>query len=61
MLGDPLGAFVWLVNARSRDGEGLKAGDIHNTGSATDIYWANPGDTMVASFKDLGDVSLDIR
>ena len=61
VLGDPLGAFVWLVNARSRDGEGLKAGDIHNTGTATDIYWANPGDTLVASFKGLGDVSLDIR
>ncbi len=35
VLGDPLEAFVWLANARSRDGDGLKAGDIHNTGTAT--------------------------
>jgi len=61
VLGDPPGAFIWLVNARSRDGGGLKASDIPNIGVATDIYRVNPGDTIVASFKGLGDVSLDIR
>ena len=60
VLGDPLGTSAWLVNARSRDGGGLKASDIHNTGAATDIYRVNPGDT-IASFKGLGVVSLDIR
>ena len=61
VLGDPLGTSAWLVNARSRDGGGLKASDIHNTGAATDIYRVNPGDTIVTSFKGLGDVSIDIR
>ena len=60
VLGDPLGTSAWLVNARSRDGGGLKASDRHNTGAATDIYRVNPGDT-IASFKGLGEVSLDIR
>ena len=61
MLGDPLDTSAWLVNACSQDGRGLKANDIHNIGVATDIYRVNPGDTIVASFKGLGDVSLDIR
>lgn len=60
VLGDPLAAFVWLVNARARDGEGLKAGDIHNTGTATDIYWIEPGDSVVARFEGLGSVRLTI-
>ena len=58
VLGDPLDALVWLANARSRDGDGLIAGDIHNTGTATDIYWASSGDQIVADFQSLGKVSL---
>lgn len=61
VLGDPLEAFVWLANARSRDGDGLKAGDIHNTGTATDIYWVDPGDEVVARFDGLGSVRLKIE
>ena len=61
VLGDPLGTSAWLVNARPRDGGGLNASDIRNTGAATDIYRVNPGDTIVASFKGLGEASLDIR
>ena len=58
VFGDPLDALVWLANARSRDGDGLRAGDIHNTGTATDIYWASSGDQIVAEFQGLGQVSL---
>ena len=58
VLGDPLEAFVWLANARSRAGGGLVAGDIHNTGTATAIYWVTPGDHAVADFGALGDVRL---
>ena len=58
VLGDPLEAFVWLANARSRDGAGLKAHDIHNTGTATDIIWIEPGDEAVARFEGLGEVRL---
>ncbi len=60
VLGDPLDALVWLANARSRDGDGLKVGDIRNTGTATDIYWASHGDQIVAEFQSLGKVSLTI-
>ena len=60
VLDDPLDALVWLANARSRDGDGLRAGDIHNTGTATDIYWAISGDQIVAEFQSLGKVSVRI-
>ncbi len=61
VLGDPMDAFVWLANARSRDGEGLKAHDIHNTGTATDIIWIEPGDEAVARFEGLGEVRLRLE
>ena len=60
VLGDPMAAFVWLANARSRAGGGLKAGDIHNTGTATAIYWVTPGDDAVADFGRLGEVRLAV-
>jgi len=60
VLGDPLGAFVWLVNALTRDGHTVRAGHIHNTGTATEIYWAQPGDVAEAAFEGLGTVSLTI-
>lgn len=58
VLGDPIDAFVWLVNARSRTGDGLRAGDIHNTGTATAICWIEPGDEVVARFDGLGSVQV---
>ena len=61
VLGDPLEAFVWFANARSRDGEGLKAGNIHNTGTTTDIIWIEPGDKAKATFEGLGAVSLELK
>lgn len=60
VLGDPLGSFVWMVNALTRDGKTLRAGDIHNTGTATDIYWASAGDRAVASFGEIGSVELTL-
>jgi 2-keto-4-pentenoate hydratase len=44
VLGDPLEAFVWLANALSKAGVGLKAGHIHNTGTATSIQSVAQGD-----------------
>ncbi len=58
VLGDPLRAFVWLVNAITRDGKQVTAGHVHNTGTATDIYWASPGDTAIADYGPLGAVEL---
>ena len=58
VLGDPLGAFVWLVNAVTRDGKKISAGHVQNTGTATDIYWAKPGDAAIADFGLVGSVNL---
>ena len=61
VMGDPLEAFVWLANSRAgAKGSGLKAGHIHNTGTATDIYWVTPGDAAVVEFGALGEVRLTI-
>jgi len=60
ILADPLGAFVWMVNAVTRDGKIVRAGDINNTGTATDIYWASAGDHAIASFGDVGSVELTL-
>ncbi|MFT5112527.1 MAG: 2-keto-4-pentenoate hydratase [Parasphingorhabdus sp.] len=60
VLGDPLGAFVWLVNAITRDGKKVSAGHVQNTGTATDIYWAKPGDIAIADFGVVGSVHLEL-
>jgi 2-keto-4-pentenoate hydratase len=58
VLGDPLAALTWLANARAALGDGLRAGQIHNTGTATSIYWAGPGDDARADFGPLGEVRV---
>ncbi len=60
VLGDPLRAFVWLVNAVTRAGHTVRAGEICNTGTATDIYWTRPGEHAVARFGPIGHVDLRI-
>ena len=60
VLGDPLTALVWLANARAAAGEGLVSGQIHNTGTATPIYWAGAGDAATADFGPFGSVSLSV-
>jgi 2-keto-4-pentenoate hydratase len=61
VLGDPLNALVWLANARSGDGDGLKAGHIHNTGTATSMHPVQRGDVAIADFGAIGQVSLRIE
>ena len=60
VLGDPMHAFVWLVNALTRDGITVKAGQVHNTGTATDIYWAKAEDRVEARYGTSGAVSLEL-
>ena len=52
-LGDPLAVMVWLANKRSREGRGLRAGQVVNTGTTTGIHFARPGDEAVADFGPL--------
>ncbi|MEM7225241.1 MAG: fumarylacetoacetate hydrolase family protein [Pseudomonadota bacterium] len=58
VLGDPMTALVWLANAGVEGG--LKAGQIHNTGTTTPIYWVGPGDHAVADFGPLGEAELEV-
>ena len=55
-LGNPMTVFVWLVNALCEAGIAMKAGDLHNTGSCTAMYFPEPGDRAVARFHGLGEV-----
>jgi 2-keto-4-pentenoate hydratase len=60
VLGDPVEALAWLANARCRDGDGLRAGDLHNTGTATDIAPFKAGSVAEADFGPLGRVQLTL-
>ena len=50
-----------LAKTRARTGDGLRAGDIHNTGTATEIYWVTADDNARAEFEGLGGVRLSIE
>lgn len=58
VLGDPLDAFCWLVNHARERGEGMRADDVHNTGTATPMVQAAAGDHAVARFSGLGEVEI---
>ena len=57
-LGDPLNVMVWLANRRSREGKGIEAGQVVNTGTTAGIFFAEPGGEALADFGPLGQVSL---
>jgi 2-keto-4-pentenoate hydratase len=60
VMGDPVAALVWMVNARANAGDGLRAGCIHHTGTATALYrGVKAGDEVVATFDGLGAVSIN--
>ena len=58
VLGRPLNALLWLVNAMNERGLGLKAGQYVTTGVTTDIYMAAPGDHVQADFGQVGAVEV---
>ena len=58
VMGDPLNALVWLANERSRWGDGLAAGQLVSTGTATGMLLARRGDVMHADFGGLAQVDL---
>ncbi len=60
VLGDPLDAMVWLANARRAAGDGLRAGMICNTGTATSICPVAAGDRAEATFSSLGSTALTV-
>ena len=58
VLGHPLNALQWLVNALHERGLGLEAGQYVTTGVTTDIYMAGPGDHVLADFGSVGQVEV---
>ena len=57
-LGDPLAVMVWLANKLSREGRGMSAGQVVNTGTTTGIHFAGPGGEAIADFGPLGQVVM---
>lgn len=51
VMGHPLKPLLWLANARSEWGDGLKAGEMISTGSMTGYVSVARGDRAVARFK----------
>lgn len=60
VLGNPLNALLWLANEQRKRGNGLKAGDVYNTGTATLMQPMKAGQHAVASFGPLGKVELQL-
>ena len=58
-LDDPLNALVWLANSCTSRGQSISAGEIVTTGNTVrDPIFAKPGDTVVATFGDIGSVQV---
>lgn len=57
VMGNPLDALAWLADNPPVP-EGLKAGEIVTTGTATGFHRAGAGDKVVADFAGLGKVEL---
>ena len=58
VLGDPRVALTWLVNELSGLGIALTEGQIVTTGTCIVPLPIEPGDTVCASFGELGEVSV---
>lgn len=56
VLGNPLNALEWLVNAVGRQGFVLSPGQVLTTGSMTGIVYVDQGAQAVGDFGDLGKV-----
>jgi len=58
ILGNPLNALLWLANEQRKRGNGLSAGHVYNTGTATLMQPVKAGEQAIASFGPLGLVEL---
>jgi 2-keto-4-pentenoate hydratase len=59
VLGHPLNALEWLVNALAQQGIGLERGQYITTGVTTKVYMAERGDRAVADFGRLGRAEVE--
>jgi 2-keto-4-pentenoate hydratase len=62
VLGHPLLALTWLANELSRQGVGLRAGQLVAAGTCTGLHFAQPESTVVADFGPrLGQLTIHFR
>ena len=58
-LDDPLNALVWLANSCTSRGQSIGAGEIVTTGNTVrDPIFAKQGNTVIATFGDIGGVKV---
>ncbi|MFI9489572.1 fumarylacetoacetate hydrolase family protein [Promicromonospora sp. NPDC052451] len=57
VLGHPAAGVAWLANKLARHGDVLEAGEIVLAGSFSRPVWVEPGDTVLADYRELGTVS----
>lgn len=61
VLGSPLNALIWLANTLGPMGVGLEAGHVVLPGSITAAIPVSAGDTVVATFAGMGNVTARFR
>lgn len=61
VLGHPLNVLAWFVNRYTAGGRTLPAGQIVSTGTTTGLVILEPGQTALADFGTLGQISLRFR
>jgi 2-keto-4-pentenoate hydratase len=60
VMGNPINAVAWLVNKLHEFGVSIQPGDVIMSGSFIRAVPFGPGDTVLALFDQLGEVSLSV-
>ncbi|WP_456788820.1 2-keto-4-pentenoate hydratase [Cellulomonas sp. P5_C5] len=57
VLDHPARGVAWLANKLAQHGDRLDAGELVLAGSFTRPIWVQPGDTVLADYRDLGTIT----
>ncbi|GAB2466839.1 fumarylacetoacetate hydrolase family protein [Xylanimonas ulmi] len=57
VLGHPATGVAWLANKLAQHDDALSAGEMVLAGSFTRPVWVDPGDTVLADYRELGTIS----
>ncbi|WP_149541205.1 2-keto-4-pentenoate hydratase [Siccirubricoccus phaeus] len=58
VMGDPLAPLLWLAEERRRWGDGLRAGEVVSTGTATGMFPVRAGQEVRAVFGEVAEVRI---
>jgi 2-keto-4-pentenoate hydratase len=59
-MGNPINAVVWLANKLHEFGVSMQPGDVILSGSFVKAIPFNSGDSLVALYDQLGEVTLSV-